>query len=476
MSDFEMVIGLEVHVELKSKSKIFCSCSTSFGESPNTHVCEVCLGLPGAMPRLNRSVVDMAVKAGLALNSDISRVSRFDRKNYFYPDSPKAFQISQLYMPLCKNGHVDIEGDFGNKTIRIHEIHMEDDAGKLIHDADANETIVDFNRAGVPLIEIVTEPDFRSSDEVIAFLSKLKDILTYIDVSDCRIEEGSMRCDVNLSVHLVGEEFGTRTEMKNLASFKAIAKAISYESKRQTELISNGDKVVQETRRFDEDKEITLSMRSKENANDYKYFPEPDLMPIVYGDSEVIRVKGELPELRDQKIKRYISDMGLSPYEVSTLTSSRELALLFEEVSKYCGSYKEASNFVLTDLLKELSDSSEEIIKLQGKAERLGRAIKLMLDGKINRGTSRECFSKVISEDIDPDSYIEEKGLWIISDEGSIEEIIREVLKNNQKAVSEYLNGNEKSFGFLMGQSMRSLKGQGSPDLVRKILVKYLSN
>lgn len=472
MNSYKIVIGLEIHVELLTETKIFCGCKASFGEKPNTNCCPTCLGLPGSLPALNEKVVELAIKAGLALDSEVTLESHFDRKNYFYPDLPKAYQISQLYAPICTNGHVDISVGDTNKRIRITELHMEEDAGKLIHDENSSKTIVDYNRAGVPLIEIVTAPDFESSDEVIAFLNKLKDILQYIEVSDCRIEEGSMRVDVNLSVcPLDSEVLGTRTEMKNLASFKAISKAIEYESKRQIELVSDGGTVFQETRRFDEEKEITIGMRSKETYDDYKYFPEPDLPYIITDINGVECIKNNLPELRGSRIERYIRDYGLSLYEAETLTTTKHLSEVFEEIGKVSGSFKEASNFVLTDLLKLISD----VNSFEVNTTYLGKVIELLLENKINRSVAKTVFSKVVTDEVNPVDYISENNLFLITDEKTIQEGINKILSDNKKALEEYLNGKEKNFQFFIGQSMRAFGGKAEPKVVTKILQKLLS-
>ncbi|MCC8097945.1 MAG: Asp-tRNA(Asn)/Glu-tRNA(Gln) amidotransferase subunit GatB, partial [Eubacterium sp.] len=350
---WETVIGLEVHVELATKSKIFCSCTTEFGGAPNTHVCPVCSGLPGVLPTLNKSVVEFAVKTGLATNCEITRYNKFDRKNYFYPDLPKAYPVSQLDLPICRNGHVDIEVNGIKKSIGIHEIHMEEDAGKLVHDPWEDSTLVDYNRCGVPLLEIVSEPDFRSGDEVIAYLEKLRDTLIYLGVSDCKMQEGSMRADVNLSVRPEGQkEFGTRTEMKNINSFKAISRAIVYEAKRQIEQIEMGKRVIQETRRWDENKDATYAMRSKENAQDYRYFPEPDLLPIEISEEWIEKAKKEMPELADAKRVRYVKELGLMEYDANVLTAEHDLAILFEETAAVCGQPKEVCNLITGELMR----------------------------------------------------------------------------------------------------------------------------
>ena len=475
MAEYEMVIGLEVHAELATKSKIFCGCSTKFGGDPNTHVCEICSGMPGTLPTLNKSVVEFAVKAGTALNCEITRRNKFDRKNYFYPDLPKAYQVSQLYFPICRNGKVEIRTDKGTKFIGIHEIHMEEDAGKLVHDTFTEQTLVDYNRCGVPLIEIVSEPDFRSADEVIAYLEKLRDTLQYLGVSDCKMQEGSMRADVNLSVRPVGQtEFGTRTEMKNINSLKAIARAIEYERERQIDLIEAGGKVTQETRRWDDDREITYAMRSKENAQDYKYFPEPDLMPIVISDEYLKQVEDNMPELAEAKKERYMNELGLPEYDADIITGSVKLVGVFEKTAEICGSPKDASNWIMTDLLKLCNDAHIAVEDMEFRTESLGEIIKMVSDGKINRKTGKDVLAKAFAEGVLPEEYVEQNNLAQVSDLSAIEPAIKDVLANNGKAVGEYLAGSEKNFGFLVGQSMRALKGQADPQAVRSVLQKLL--
>lgn len=475
MRDYEMVIGLEVHCELSTESKIFCGCSTKFGGAPNTHVCEVCSGMPGTLPQLNTKVVEYAVKAGLALNCEITRKNKFDRKNYFYPDLPKAYQISQLYFPICRNGHVDIKTSAGTKSIGIHEIHMEEDAGKLVHDPVTGMTMVDFNRCGVPLLEIVSEPDFRSAEEVIAYLSKLRDTMQYLGVSDCKMQEGSMRADVNLSVRPRGQkEFGTRTEMKNIASFKAIERAIEYERERQIDLIEEGNEVVQETRRWDDEKEYTYAMRSKENAQDYKYYPDPDLMPIEISDEYLNEIKAGLPEFADQKKARYVEELGLPEYDADIITASPALVKVFETACEVTDAPKEVSNWLMTDLLKLCKDAgvAADDMKFDGKS--LGIIIKMVQDGKINRKSGRKVLEEVFMNGVDPESYVKENGLAQVSDASAIEPVIKEVLDANPGPVSEYLAGKEKNFQFLVGQSMRALKGKADPQAVRTTLEKLL--
>ena len=475
MKDYEMVIGLEVHCELSTESKIFCGCSTKFGGAPNTHVCEVCSGMPGTLPQLNTKVVEYAVKAGLALNCEITRKNKFDRKNYFYPDLPKAYQISQLYYPICRNGHVDIKTSTGTKSIGIHEIHMEEDAGKLVHDPVTGMTMVDFNRCGVPLLEIVSEPDFRSAEEVIAYLSKLRDTMQYLGVSDCKMQEGSMRADVNLSVRPRGQkEFGTRTEMKNIASFKAIERAIEYERERQIDLIEEGNEVVQETRRWDDEKEYTYAMRSKENAQDYKYYPDPDLMPIEISDEYLNEIKAGLPEFADQKKARYVEELGLPEYDADIITASPALVKVFETACEVTNSPKEVSNWLMTDLLKLCKDAAVAVDDMKFDGKSMGVIIKMVQDGQINRKSGRKVLEEVFMNGVDPEAYVKENGLAQVSDASAIEPIIKEVLDANPGPVSEYLAGKEKNFQFLVGQSMRALKGKADPQAVRTTLEKLL--
>ncbi len=474
---WETVIGLEVHVELATKSKIFCSCTTEFGGAPNTHVCPVCSGLPGVLPTLNENVVEFAIKTGLATNCEITRFNKFDRKNYFYPDLPKAYQVSQLYLPICRNGHVDIEVNGNKKSIGIHEIHMEEDAGKLVHDPWEDSTLVDYNRCGVPLLEIVSEPDFRSAEEVIAYLEKLRETLIYLGVSDCKMQEGSMRADVNLSVRPTGAaEFGTRTEMKNINSFKAIGRAIAYEAKRQIEQIEMGKRVIQETRRWDENKDATYAMRSKENAQDYRYFPEPDLLPIEISEEWIERAKSEMPEPAWAKRERYVSEMGLSEYDAKVLTTERSLALLFEDTTALCGEPKEVCNLIIGELMRLITESQTAADKIYVDPGKMAEIIKLTVEGKINRNAEKEVFEALFKEDIDPVSYIEEKGLMMLEDDGLVESTVEEVIKNNPKSIEDYKGGKQKAFGFLVGQTMRALKGKANPQTVNKILKEKLDS
>ena len=473
---WETVIGLETHVELATKTKIFCSCTTAFGGDPNTHCCPVCTGMPGALPVVNEKVLEFAVKAGLALNGTITRDCRFDRKNYFYPDLPKAYQVSQLYLPIVRNGKVPIQTASGvEKTIRIHELHMEEDAGKLVHDPWIDQTRADYNRCGVPLIEIVTEPDFRSAEEVIAYLEKLRSILQYLGVSDCKMQEGSLRCDVNLSVRPAGsEELGTRTEMKNLNSFKAIARAIEYEAHRQVELIQEGKRVVQETRRWDENKDATFAMRSKENAQDYRYFPEPDIPPMELSQEYLEHVRAEIPEMAEAKMARYQRDWGLPGYDTRMITSQKALADFFEETVALGAAPKQAANWIMGEVLRQLSAQGLEAKDMTLTPGTLARLIELVQTGKLNRNTAVKVFDAVFVADGDVDAYVKEHGLEQVSDAGLVGRAVEQVFAANPKSIEDYRAGKEKAFGFLVGQVMRELKGRASPQVVNQTIREKL--
>ena len=473
---WETVIGLETHVELATRTKIFCSCTTRFGGDPNTHCCPVCTGMPGTLPVLNRKVLEFAVKAGLALNCDITRYSKFDRKNYFYPDLPKAYQISQLYLPIARDGAVPICTQAGDKTIRIHELHMEEDAGKLVHDPWIDQTRADYNRCGVPLIEIVTEPDFRTAGEVIAYLEKLKETLQYLGVSDCKMQEGSLRCDVNLSVRPMGSgELGTRTEMKNLNSFKAIARAIDYEAKRQIELIQEGKRVVQETRRWDENKDATYAMRSKENAQDYRYFPEPDLPPIELSEEYLEDLRAAQPELGEAKRARYQAEYGLPEYDSQMITSDSVLARFFEDLVALGAPPKQGANWIMGEVLGALSTRAMEPKDMKLTAPTLARLIALVGEGKLNRNTAVKVFEAIFDTDGGVDAYVKEHGLEQVNDDGLVREAAAKVLEANPQSVADYKGGKEKAFGFLVGQVMRELKGKANPQSVNSILKELLS-
>ncbi len=472
---YETVIGLEVHVELATKTKIFCSCSTAFGGAPNTHTCPVCTGMPGSLPVLNKQVVEYAVAVGLATNCTITQYCKFDRKNYFYPDNPQNYQISQLYLPICRNGSVEIETAGGKKSIGIHEIHMEEDAGKLVHDEWEDCSIVDYNRSGVPLIEIVSEPDMRSAEEVIAYLEKLRLIIQYLGASDCKLNEGSMRADVNLSVREVGAtEFGTRTEMKNLNSFKAIARAIEGERARQIELLEEGKQVIQETRRWDDNKEYSYAMRSKEDAQDYRYFPEPDLVPIVISDEWLAEIKAKEPELRTAKLERYKKEYELPDYDAQIITGSKHMADIFEETTAICKKPKKVSNWLMGETLRLLKEHEKEPEDITFSAENLAKLIELVDGGVINGNVAKEVFEQIFAENIDPEKYVEEKGLKTVNDEGALRETIEQIVADNPKSVEDYHNGKEKAIGFLVGQTMKAMKGKADPGMVNKILKEIL--
>ena len=472
---YETVIGLEVHVELATKTKIFCSCSTAFGSAPNTHTCPVCTGMPGSLPVLNKQVVEYAMAVGVATNCQINQYCKFDRKNYFYPDNPQNYQISQLYLPICHDGGIEIETENGKKTIGIHEIHMEEDAGKLVHDDWEDVSLVDYNRSGVPLIEIVSEPDMRSADEVIAYLEKLRMIIQYLGASDCKMQEGSMRADVNLSVREVGaKEFGTRTEMKNIGSFKSIARAIEAETARQIDLLESGEQVIQETRRWNDDQGYSYAMRSKEDAQDYRYFPEPDLVPIVISDEWLNRIREEQPELRDEKQKRYTESFGLPEYDAQILTSSKKLADIFEATTEICGKPKKVSNWLMVETMRLLKENEMDAQDIRFSPANLAKLIELVEAGTINGSVAKEVFEEIFKEDIDPEKYVEEKGLKSMNDEGELRQTIEEIVKANPQSVEDYHNGKEKALGFLVGQTMKATKGKANPGIVNKILKELL--
>mgnify|MGYP004417324219 CR=1 FL=1 len=472
---YETVIGLEVHVELATKTKIFCSCSTAFGGAPNTHTCPVCTGMPGSLPVLNKQVVEYAIAVGLATNCSITQYCKFDRKNYFYPDNPQNYQISQLYLPICRNGSVEIETSAGKKNIGIHEIHMEEDAGKLVHDEWEDVSIVDYNRSGVPLIEIVSEPDMRSAEEVIAYLEKLRTLIQYLGASDCKLNEGSMRADVNLSVREAGStEFGTRTEMKNLNSFKAITHAIEGERERQIELLEMGRKVVQETRRWDDNKESSHAMRSKEDAQDYRYFPEPDLVPIVISDEWLQEIKDRQPEFRSEKLERYKKEYEIPEYDAKILTESKHLADLFEATTAICKKPKKVSNWLMVETMRLMKEHEMDAEDLSFSPENLAKLIELADAGTINSSVAKEVFEKVFEDDIDPEQYVEEHGLKTVHDEGALRSTIEQILKDNPQSVSDYHNGKQKAIGFLVGQTMKAMKGKANPSMVNEILTELL--
>ncbi len=474
--EYETVIGLEVHVELATKTKIFCGCSTAFGGAPNSHTCPVCTGMPGSLPVLNKQVLEYAVAVGLATNCEITRNAKFDRKNYFYPDNPQNYQISQLYLPICRNGRVEIETKSGKKSVRIHEIHMEEDAGKLVHDDWEDCSLVDYNRSGVPLIEIVSEPDMRSAEEVIAYLETLRMVIQYLGASDCKLQEGSMRADVNLSVREKGtEQLGTRTEMKNLNSFRAIMHAIENETERQIELLEAGETVVQETRRWDDDKCYSYAMRSKEDAQDYRYFPDPDLVPVHVTDRMLEEIRAKQPEFRPEKMERYRREFDLPEYDIGIITETKRMADIFEETTALCGQPKKVSNWLMGETLRLLKERNIDAEDIRFSPEDLAKLISLVDSGAITGSVAKEVFEKMFDEGIDPEEYVEKQGLKTVRDEGALRDTVKKVIAENPKSVEDYRNGKQKAIGFLVGQTMKAMQGKADPGLVNRILKELLS-
>ena len=472
--EYEVIIGLEVHAELATKTKIFCGCSTEFGGEPNTHCCPVCTGMPGALPVLNEKVVEYAIKAGLAMNCDINQNSKQDRKNYFYPDLPKAYQISQFDLPLCKDGFLEIDVDGEKKKIGITRIHIEEDAGKLNHDEFGGGALVDLNRACVPLIEIVSEPDIRSSGEAKAYVEKIKAILEYLEVSDCKMQEGSLRADVNLSIRPKGEtKFGTRTETKNLNSFKAITRAIEFEIQRQIEAVENGEEIVQETRRWDDDRGIGYAMRGKEDAHDYRYFPDPDLALIKLSDEYIQNIKDNLPELPDSRKQRYIQEFNLPEYDANIITGSKMLADLFDEASKNSNNPKSISNWIMGDLIRLLGE--KELYKVPFTGKDLASLVALIDSGKISSAIAKKVFEEMFETGKEPEVIVNEKGLVQISDEGAIKEIVMKVLENNPQSIADFKAGKDKALGFLVGQAMKESKGKANPQMLNKMFLEELN-
>lgn len=490
---YDTVIGLEVHIELSTATKIFCGCSTKFGAMPNTQTCPVCTGMPGSLPVLNRKVVEYAVALGLATNSRINRRTIFDRKNYFYPDNPQNYQISQLYVPICEDGRLEIvlspeseNGDGENtqknernvrrkKIIRIHEMHMEEDAGKLTHDDAAGISLVDYNRSGVPLIEIVSEPDMENAEEVIAYLEKLRMICLYLGISDCKLQEGSMRVDVNLSVKEAGSNsLGTRTEMKNLNSFKAITRAIEAERERQIMLIESGREVEQETRRWDDNAGMSYSMRSKEDSKDYRYFPEPDVPPVLISEEWIEEIRSRQPEFREEKAVRFETEYGIPAYDADILTQSKHLADLFEETTRLSGQPKKTANWFMGELLRILKEMGREPETLMFTPKHAADLIAAVEAGKINQANGKEVFAKIVEEDVEPLSYMEQHGLMSLTDEGALQAAVDEVFAEHPAIVEEYRGGKDKVFGFLVGQVMKKTKGKADPGAVNELLRKNL--
>lgn len=474
--DYEIVMGLEVHAELSTKTKIFCSCPTQFGGEPNTHTCPICMAMPGTLPVLNEKVVEYAVKAGLATNCEISRDSKNDRKNYFYPDLPKSYQISQFDKPLCEHGYIEIElENEEKKKIRLTRIHIEEDAGKLNHNEFGGGSLVDLNRAGVPLIEIVSEPDLRSSKEVEAYLRKLKSILEYIEVSDCKMQEGSLRADVNVSVRKKGAtEFGIRTEMKNMNSFRSIVRAIEYEADRQIDILEEGGKIEQETLRWDDVSGKTFSMRDKEDAQDYRYFPDPDLVAIRLSEQYIENIRNSLPELPESRKARYMQEYALSEKESNLLTASKYLSNVFEEATEICKNAKAVANWLLSDIAKELNERELEPDQIPFTAEHLAKMIMLIEKGTISSAIGKKVIVELFEEPKDPEEIIKEKGWIQISDEGAIKEIVIKILEANSQSVADFKAGKDKALGFLVGQAMKETKGKANPQMLNKMFLEEL--
>ena len=476
MKEYEVVIGLEVHAELATKTKMFCGCSTEFGSDPNTHCCPICTGMPGTLPVLNKKVVEYAVKAGLATNCKISHFSKMDRKNYFYPDLPKAYQTSQYDLPLCLGGYIDAKVGDKIKRIGITRIHIEEDAGKLIHDAYTGDTLVDMNRCAVPLIEIVSEPDMRSAEDAVAYMQTLKSILEYLEVSDCKMQEGSLRCDVNLSVRPVGQkEFGTRSETKNLNSFRAIERSVNYEIKRQIEILENGGKVEQETRRWDDVKGYGYAMRSKEDAQDYRYFPEPDLVPIVLSDEYIDNIKNNIPEMPNVKKQRYMQDFKLSEYDSDQITSSKYMAEFFEKADAICHDPKSVANWLMGDFSRMLKEKEIEITDSKISPENLAKLINLINKKTISSAIAKKVFIEMFETGKDAENILKDQGLIQITDENAIEKIVEDVIAKNPQSVEDYKAGKDKAIGFLVGQVMKQTHGKANPQVVNKLLKDKLN-
>ncbi|HQD78998.1 MAG TPA: Asp-tRNA(Asn)/Glu-tRNA(Gln) amidotransferase subunit GatB [Bacillota bacterium] len=481
LEDYTIVIGLEVHAELATDSKLFCGCSTSFGSEANTQICPRCLGLPGTLPVLNKKAVEYAVRAGLALGCKINKFSKFDRKNYFYPDLSKAYQISQYDQPICEHGHVEFYVGGEKKVVGITRIHLEEEAGKSIHSgtsiSDSDFSLEDYNRSGIPLIEIVSEPDIRSPEEARIYMETLRSILRYIGVSDCKMEEGSLRCDANISLMPKGATvFGTRTEIKNMNSFRAVQKALEYEAERHAKLLDSGEKIVQETRTWDDNLGITLSMRSKEEAHDYRYFPEPDLVPVILEDEFVTDIKNSLPELPAEKFRRYLEEFGLPEYDAELITADRDLAEYFEAVvAIYNKDYKAVSNWIMGEFMRLMNEQGIEVGEVKIKPEDFAAMLKLMDEGVISSKIAKVVFEEMFNTGKEPKTIVEEKGLVQISDSSAIEQIVADVIKDNPGPVAEYLGGKDKVLGFLVGQVMKLSKGKANPQMANEFLKKALA-
>lgn len=472
--EYEVIIGLEVHAELSTRTKIYCGCTTEFGGEQNTHCCPVCMGLPGALPVLNKRVVDYTIKAGLALNCTINKETHMARKNYFYPDCPKNYQITQDDTPICSEGYIEIESNKGVKRIGIQRIHIEEDAGKALHREEGS--YMDYNRAGVPLVEIVSRPDIRSPQEARIYLEKLRAVLQYIEVSDCKMEEGSLRCDANISLRPIGSaELGVKTEIKNMNSFKALEKALEYEIKRQKRELENGNRIVQETRRWDDEENVTAVMRSKEEAHDYRYFPEPDMVYLKIDDEWIDEIRRKIPELPDVKRKRYINDFGLPEYDSEILTSSKALSAFFEKCIYHGGKPKDISNWVMGELMRSLNENEMEIEDVKIKPIDIVRLISLIDKGTISGTMAKKVFNYMFETGEDPEIIVKAKGLLQVSDENEIKNMIYKVIDENPQSVEDYKNGKAKAVGFIIGQVMKASKGRANPQIVNKIILDELN-
>ncbi|MDI6631228.1 MAG: Asp-tRNA(Asn)/Glu-tRNA(Gln) amidotransferase subunit GatB [Bacillota bacterium] len=480
MKGYEAVIGLEIHVELKTASKIFCSSSAHFGAEPNANICPVCLGLPGVLPVLNKRVVEYGIRAALALNCEVARFSKFDRKNYYYPDLPKNYQISQYDLPLAQHGYLEIDTGNGRKRIGITRVHMEEDAGKLVHQGTVTTTpysLVDYNRTGVPLLEIVSEPDMRSPEEARAYAEKLRSIIQFTGISDCKMEEGSLRVDANVSVRPAGSQgFGVKTEIKNVNSFRALARALAYEIERQISVLEEGGRIVQETRTWDEGKGVTLSLRSKEEAHDYRYFPEPDLPPLVISREWVEEIRRTLPELPDARRERYMKEYGLPAYDAGVLTTTREIGDYFESCVRLYPRPKTVSNWVMGELARLLNATNTEITASPVKPEQLATLLKLIDDGTISGKIAKTVFEEMFNTGKDPQAVVEEQGLVQITDAAALKAVVEKVIAANPKVVADFKQGKDKALGFLVGQVMKETRGKANPQLVNRLLKESIAN
>lgn len=475
MSNFETIIGLEVHVELKTKTKAFCGCANEFGAAPNTHTCPICLGHPGVLPILNEEAVDFAIKAALALNCDITRETKFDRKNYFYPDNPKAYQISQFDKPIGRNGYIEIEVDGVKKKIGVHRLHLEEDAGKLNHLEDGSGSLVDFNRVGTPLIEIVSEADMRSPKEAYAYLEKLKAIMQYIDVSDVKMEEGSLRCDANISIRPFGQTtFGTKTELKNLNSFTFVEKGIAYEERRQEKVLLSGGQVEQETRRYNDATKTTTLMRGKEGSDDYRYFPEPDIIKLKIDDAWIDRLQAEIPELPDSRQKRYVEELGLTDYDAMVLTQQKTMSDYFEAATAGDADPKLVANWLMGEVSAYLNSKYLTIDEVPMKPEALAKLVQLIEKGTISSKIAKKVFKDLIEKGGDPEEIVKAKGLVQISDEGALRDLMLPILEANKQSMIDYKNGKDRALGFLVGQVMKASHGKANPTMVNQIILEEI--